>query len=230
MSGNTQKSRSAKKGHSPAKRDSPAIPTATTRQTSSASASASASHHKKLFVSFKTEKSTPLIKETGSSASAQQVGIDSQTMDTLKSEEAENTTGPWLCLKCSVCLPSYKDFRLHLIDMHKETIDPALCEHCGWKLNNNRELHFHMYTDHQIKSLLYTFAECDLCDRKYSSKDELEAHMTECLKAPFNAIEESDQDPEDDGSIIYDIILETMTMTTTMCHCSSDPRQEKTSR
>lgn len=66
-----------------------------------------------------------------------------------------------------------------MINTHKETIDPALCEHCGWRSVNNRELHFHMYTEHQIKSLLYNFADCALCNRTYLNKGELEQHINE---------------------------------------------------
>ncbi|SPP82044.1 centrosome-associated zinc finger protein CP190-like isoform X2 [Drosophila guanche] len=222
MSENTPANRPAQKGNSTAKLGSPAIATATTRQV--AEASGSTTHQKKLYVSFKTDKCTPLIttqQKKGSrqrssefvvseSTSAQKRGSDRQTQDTLSSQGAETTTGPWLCLECSVSLPSYGDFRLHLIEKHKITTDRwALCEDCGWRSESNRALHFHKYTDHQINSLLYTFPECDLCDRKYSSIDELQAHLTECLSAHISAIEESEQDPENDGSIIYDIILET---------------------
>lgn len=36
-----------------------------------------------------------------------------------------------------------------------------------------------MYTEHQIKSQLYTFPECALCNQAYSTKPELEAHINE---------------------------------------------------
>ncbi|BFF94614.1 centrosome-associated zinc finger protein CP190-like [Drosophila madeirensis] len=224
MSENKHANRPAQKGNSPAKLGSPAIATASTRQV--AASPGSTTHHKKLYVSFKMDKCTPLLTtqqkkgsrqrssefshESSESTFAQKRGSDRQTQDTLSSQGAETTTGPWLCLECSVSLPSYGDFRLHLIEKHKRTTERwALCEDCGWRSDSNRALHFHKYTDHQINSLLYTFPECDLCDRKYSSKDELQAHLTECLSAHISAIEESEQDPEDDGSIIYDIILET---------------------
>ncbi|KAH8369399.1 hypothetical protein KR009_009660 [Drosophila setifemur] len=172
-------------------------------------ASASTSPHKKLHVSFKTDKNTPLITtqqktvgsqqkssaptsqavasqatSAGSAAGTQKRRIDSKTMHALIAQGAENTTGPWLCLRCGVngrpiSIPSYRGFRRHLINTHKETIDPALCEHCGWRSGNNRELHFHMYTEHQIKSLLYTFAECALCNQSYLTKAELEMHINE---------------------------------------------------
>ncbi|EDV48983.1 centrosome-associated zinc finger protein CP190 [Drosophila erecta] len=172
-------------------------------------ASASTSPHKKLHVSFKADKSTPLITAQQKAASSQQKSgttqstataavanppanttvaqkrrIDSKTMHALIAQGAENTTGPWLCLRCGVngrpiSIPSYRGFRRHLINTHKETIDPALCEHCGWRSVNNRELHFHMYMEHQIKSLLYTFAECALCNQSYLTKGELETHINE---------------------------------------------------
>ncbi|XP_016999067.2 centrosome-associated zinc finger protein Cp190 [Drosophila takahashii] len=172
--------------------------------------SASTSPHKKLHVSFKADKNAPLITAQQKAASSQQKTattqgissqapvanppanaaaaqkrrIDSKTMHALIAQGAENTTGPWLCLRCGVngrpiSIPSYRGFRRHLINTHKETIDPALCEHCGWRSGNNRELHFHMYMEHQIKSLLYTFAECALCNQSFLTKGELEAHINE---------------------------------------------------
>jgi len=36
-----------------------------------------------------------------------------------------------------------------------------------------------MYMEHQVKSLLYTFAECALCNQSYLTKGELEAHINE---------------------------------------------------
>ncbi|KAH8242591.1 hypothetical protein KR032_000428 [Drosophila birchii] len=179
-------------------------------QTASNQQSASTSPHKKLHVSFKADKATPLItaqqraagsqqkpntnaqSSGGSQAAAtnqagapqQKRRIDSKTMHALIAQGAENTTGPWLCLRCGVngrpiSIPSYRGFRRHLINTHKETIDPALCEHCGWRSNNNRALHFHMYTEHQVKSQLYTFAECALCNQSYLTKSDLEVHINE---------------------------------------------------
>ncbi|EDV92598.1 centrosome-associated zinc finger protein CP190 [Drosophila grimshawi] len=187
------------------KRSSPAPAAPTT-----ASSANNTSPHKKLHVSFKPDKpmittqhQKPAQKFTQQSASegaqpaesaasttstaaaaAQKRRIDSKTMHSLIALGAENTSGPWLCLRCGVngrpiSIPSYRGFRRHLINTHKETIDPALCEHCGWRSGNNRELHFHMYTEHQIKSLLYNFAECALCNRTYLTKGELEQHINE---------------------------------------------------
>ncbi|KAI8044580.1 centrosome-associated zinc finger protein CP190 [Drosophila gunungcola] len=176
----------------------------------STQSSASTSPHKKLHVSFKADKNAPLITTQQKAATSQQKTaptqsiatqgtatnppvnaaaaqkrrIDSKTMHALIAQGAENTTGPWLCLRCGVngrpiSIPSYRGFRRHLINTHKETIDPALCEHCGWRSGNNRALHFHMYTDHQVKSMLYTFAECALCNQSYLTKGELETHINE---------------------------------------------------
>ncbi|KAH8358511.1 hypothetical protein KR093_000486 [Drosophila rubida] len=177
-----------------------------------ASSGSATSPHKKLHVSFKPDKpmittqqqkttqqkigTTPTGEATQSQtavasqassaggAATQKRRIDSKTMHALIALGAENTTGPWLCLRCGVngrpiSIPSYRGFRRHLINTHKETIDPALCEHCGWRSGNNRELHFHMYTEHEIKSLLYNFAECALCNRTYLSRVELEQHINE---------------------------------------------------
>ncbi|XP_030376138.1 centrosome-associated zinc finger protein CP190 [Scaptodrosophila lebanonensis] len=192
----------------PAPRNSPAP----------AVAQQSTSPHKKLHVSFKSDKTTPMITptqktilrettiqklptqnsqqtaaaataSTSSSASAaestpQKRRIDSKTMHALIALGAENTTGPWLCLRCGVngrpiSIPSYRGFRRHLMNTHKETIDTALCEHCGWRSSNNRELHFHMYSEHQIKSMLYNFNECALCNQSYMTKAELDSHINE---------------------------------------------------
>ncbi|XP_060650141.1 centrosome-associated zinc finger protein CP190, partial [Drosophila nasuta] len=193
------------------KRGSPA-PAPTAAATSSGGGATSP--HKKLHVSFKPDKpmittqqqqkttqqkvaATPTGEATQSqtasqttsssstgAAAAQKRRIDSKTMHALIALGAENTTGPWLCLRCGVngrpiSIPSYRGFRRHLINTHKETIDPALCEHCGWRSGNNRELHFHMYTEHEIKSLLYNFAECALCNRTYLSRVELDQHINE---------------------------------------------------
>ncbi|XP_022209870.2 centrosome-associated zinc finger protein CP190 [Drosophila obscura] len=216
MPNNTPTSTPAEKAASPVKRAAPAVSATATSQSSTATGPTSP--HKKLHVSFKTDKSTPLITSqqkaattqqkpssvsqsavpaqtsaaaaaattasSAATASAQKRRIDSKTMHTLISQGAENTTGPWLCLRCGVngrpiSIPSYRGFRRHLINTHKETIDPALCEHCGWRSGNNRELHFHMYTEHQIKSQLYTFAECALCDQTFLTKPDLEAHINE---------------------------------------------------
>ncbi|KAH8346614.1 hypothetical protein KR084_007124 [Drosophila pseudotakahashii] len=190
----------------PAEKSAPA----TVKPAPATQSSASTSPHKKLHVSFKADKNAPLITAQQKAASSQQKTattqsiaaqasvtnppanaaaaqkrrIDSKTMHALIAQGAENTTGPWLCLRCGVngrpiSIPSYRGFRRHLINTHKETIDPALCEHCGWRSGNNRELHFHMYMEHQIKSLLYTFAECALCNQSYLNKAELEAHINE---------------------------------------------------
>ncbi|EDW67217.1 centrosome-associated zinc finger protein Cp190 [Drosophila virilis] len=189
------------------KRASPAPAAAATGSPASVT-----SPHKKLHVSFKPDKPMITTQQQKSAqkvttaqppsaeatqaaaaatsttataaAAAQKRRIDSKTMHALIALGAENTTGPWLCLRCGVngrpiSIPSYRGFRRHLINTHKETIDPALCEHCGWRSGNNRELHFHMYTEHQIKSLLYNFAECAMCNQTYLTKSELEQHINE---------------------------------------------------
>ncbi|BFF89346.1 centrosome-associated zinc finger protein CP190 [Drosophila madeirensis] len=216
MPNNTPTSSPAEKAAaSPVKRGATG---ATATPQSTTTSTGPASPHKKLHVSFKADKSTPLITSqqkatttqqkpsvvaqstapaqtsaaaaaaatasSAATASAQKRRIDSKTMHTLIAQGAENTTGPWLCLRCGVngrpiSIPSYRGFRRHLINTHKETIDPALCEHCGWRSGNNRELHFHMYIEHQIKSQLYTFAECALCDQTFLTKPDLEAHINE---------------------------------------------------
>uniref|UniRef100_T1PA84 BTB/POZ domain protein n=1 Tax=Musca domestica TaxID=7370 RepID=T1PA84_MUSDO len=126
---------------------------------------------------------------TGSSAAAapttvptQKRRIDSKTMHALIALGAENTTGPWLCLRCGrnghpISIPSYRGFRRHLINTHKETIDPALCEHCGWRSSSKRELHFHMQLEHKIRTNLYIFPECQLCQQMCIDSDALNQHL-----------------------------------------------------
>ncbi|CAD6991867.1 centrosome-associated zinc finger protein CP190 [Ceratitis capitata] len=113
---------------------------------------------------------------------AQKRRIDSKTMHALIALGAENTTGPWLCLRCGVngrpiSIPSYRGFRRHLINTHKEQIDPALCEHCGWRSSGKRELHFHMEVEHKVKTTSFTFPQCLLCSDSFLDTNALNQHM-----------------------------------------------------
>ncbi|XP_017483328.1 PREDICTED: centrosome-associated zinc finger protein CP190, partial [Rhagoletis zephyria] len=121
---------------------------------------------------------------TSSALPAQKRRIDSKTMHALIALGAENTTGPWLCLRCGVngrpiSIPSYRGFRRHLINTHKEYIDPALCEHCGWRSSTKRELHFHMEIEHKIKTTSYTFPKCLLCSNQFLDTNALNQHMVD---------------------------------------------------
>ncbi|XP_067648485.1 centrosome-associated zinc finger protein Cp190 [Eurosta solidaginis] len=125
-----------------------------------------------------------VVSATTSAAAppAQKRRIDSKTMHALIALGAENTTGPWLCLRCGVngrpiSIPSYRGFRRHLINTHKEQIDPALCEHCGWRSSNKRELHFHAEVEHKVKSTSYTFPLCLLCSKQFLDTNTLNQHM-----------------------------------------------------
>lgn len=69
-------------------------------------------------------------------------------MHALIAKGAENITGPWLCLECGVdgrpiSISSYRSFRSHLINIHKQNIDPCICEHCGHRSNKRNDLHDH---------------------------------------------------------------------------------------
>lgn len=96
--------------------------------------------------------------------------IDSRTMHALILKGAENMTGPWLCLECGVngrpiSIPSYKGFRRHLINIHKQKIDARLCEHCGWRSTNRADLHYHIFIKHNIQPPQdLQFPKCGLCD------------------------------------------------------------------
>lgn len=96
-----------------------------------------------------TQQSTPLTN-------SQPKKIDAKTMHELIKMGAENMKGPWLCLKCGVqgrpiSIPTYKSFRKHLVNVHKEKIDPKICEHCGLKPSRRIDLIQHQYAVHSIK-------------------------------------------------------------------------------
>lgn len=111
--------------------------------------------------------------------------IDSKTMHALIALGAENVTGPWLCLKCGVngrpiSIPSYKGFRRHLINSHKERIDPLICEHCGQRTSKRAELFHHMLIQHNVKLPLgVRLPKCTDC--KYFAVDgmDLKKHRDE---------------------------------------------------
>jgi hypothetical protein len=81
--------------------------------------------------------------------------IDAKTMHELIRMGAENMKGPWLCLECGsggrpISIPTYKKFRAHLINVHKQKIDPRICEHCGLKPARRIELIQHQLIAHNI--------------------------------------------------------------------------------
>ncbi|XP_055382990.1 centrosome-associated zinc finger protein CP190 isoform X2 [Condylostylus longicornis] len=107
--------------------------------------------------------------------------IDSKTMKQLIALGAENTTGPWLCLRCGVngrpiSIPSYRGFRRHLVNTHKEKIDPRLCEHCGWRSINQKELVFHMFTQHDVRTSI-SFPKCEHCGTIVFDMQALDQHI-----------------------------------------------------
>jgi hypothetical protein len=81
--------------------------------------------------------------------------IDAKTMHELIKMGAENMKGPWLCLECGsggrpISIPTYKKFRAHLINIHKQKIDPRICEYCGLKPARRIELVQHQLIAHEI--------------------------------------------------------------------------------
>lgn len=131
----------------------------------------------------KSVQSTPTNAST-QKTSGQPKKIDSKTMHSLIALGAENTTGPWLCLKCGVngrpiSIPSYRGFRRHLINTHREKIDPSLCEHCGYRSTDLRGLHFHVQVDHQITSTAFTFPRCEYCAQFFMTNAVLNKHIEE---------------------------------------------------
>lgn len=49
-----------------------------------------------------------------------------------------------------ISIPTYKKFRAHLINVHKQKIDPRICEHCGLKPSKRIELIQHQLIAHNI--------------------------------------------------------------------------------
>lgn len=81
--------------------------------------------------------------------------IDAKTMHELIRLGAENMKGPWLCLDCGsggrpISIPTYKKYRAHLINIHKQKIDPRICEFCGLKPTRRIELVQHQLIAHNV--------------------------------------------------------------------------------
>lgn len=107
------------------------------------------------------QKISPQVKPQTPQTPAQAVPprpkrIDAKTMHELIAKGAENTTGPWLCLRCGIdgrpiSIPSYKSFRKHLVSVHKEKIDARLCEECGFRSADRNDLYQHLFDEHNIQ-------------------------------------------------------------------------------
>lgn len=125
---------------------------------------------------------TPAAKAT---PPAQPKKIDSRTMHALIAKGAENMTGPWLCLECGVdgrpiSIPTYKGFRRHLINTHKQKIDPRICEHCGHRSTKRNDLHYHILIKHNIKPPNdLQFPKCGLCAFVALDQTSLRKHKEE---------------------------------------------------
>lgn len=119
--------------------------------------------------------------------------IDSKTMHALIAKGAENMTGPWLCLRCGIggrpiSIPSYKSFRRHLINIHKEKIDPRICEHCGWKAFKKQELIEHYQVEHNIKIKVETAGVAKSQIPQPVSQNKLVTRPTKVVAAPATTI------------------------------------------
>jgi hypothetical protein len=103
-------------------------------------------------------------------------------MHALIAKGAENTTGPWLCLRCGISgrpisIPSYRSFRKHLVNVHKEIIDPLICEHCGLRSGRRLQQIHHMYTEHQVPPPPnLNFPKCTECDHVAINETLLDKH------------------------------------------------------
>lgn len=107
----------------------------------------------------KQENSSPskpgVITRQAGPLATQPKKIDARTMHELIRMGPENMKGPWLCLECGsggrpISIPTYKKFRTHLINIHKQKIDPRICEHCGLKPAKRIELIQHQLLAHNI--------------------------------------------------------------------------------
>ena len=101
-------------------------------------------------------KPTASVTRTSApSLATQPKKIDAKTMHELIRLGPENMKGPWLCLDCGsggrpISIPTYKKFRAHLINIHKQKIDPRICEHCGLKPVRRIELIQHQLVAHNV--------------------------------------------------------------------------------
>lgn len=138
--------------------------------------------------------STPVAKPA--TTTGQPKKIDSRTMHALIAKGAENMSGPWLCLDCGVdgrpiSIPTYKSFRRHLVNIHKQKIDQRLCEHCGHRSTKRNDLHYHILIKHQIKPPAdLQFPKCGLCTfialdqgalRKHKEEDHQAQGQQHCI-------------------------------------------------
>ncbi|ALC45858.1 maker178 [Drosophila busckii] len=76
-----------------------------------------------------------------------------RAVNALSELGAENIMGPWLCLVCGrnntpIEFSTYPKYRSHLVEVHQEQIDEALCEHCGWRSEDLQELYVHILKEH----------------------------------------------------------------------------------
>lgn len=132
------------------------------------------------------QKPTPIVKPPV--IKPQVKTIDSKTMHALIAKGAENTTGPWLCLRCGVngrpiSIPSYKSFRRHLINVHQEKIDQKLCEQCGFKSTKRIDQIYHLFVEHKIKPPgELVFPKCPHCPHVSMDKNHLASHIEETHK------------------------------------------------
>lgn len=132
-----------------------------------------------------SKNSTQAAKPTTSTPMAQPKKIDSRTMHALIAKGAENTTGPWLCLECGVSgrpisIPSYRGFRRHLVNIHKQKIDPRLCEHCGYRSIKRNDLHYHLLIKHEIQPPQdLHFPKCGMCTFIALDQNALKRHKDE---------------------------------------------------
>lgn len=64
----------------------------------------------------------------------------------------------------AISIATYRSFRRHLINIHKQKIDPRICEHCGHRANARNDLHYHILIEHNIKPPNdFQFPKCGLC-------------------------------------------------------------------
>lgn len=134
----------------------------------------------------KPEKVQVTQKESTSGAVKPKQGevkcIDRKTLNELIAKGAENTTGPWLCIRCGVngrpiSMSTYRLFRRHLVNIHKERIDPRLCEECGARQINKMHMAYHMLVKHgKPAPPTFNFPQCGDCDHIAIDQKTLQQH------------------------------------------------------
>lgn len=133
---------------------------------------------------FENSSTTSLVKPNAAPKYKKLPEISQEKLNYLLSLGAENTTGPWLCLRCGhngdgIILQTYAAFRLHLTKVHGEVIDPALCLLCGKRSSDGHDQRSHMKTIHKFPSQLFELPNCKPCHELLSNAFAFKQHFNQ---------------------------------------------------